>query len=249
MTRHLSFWALAVACVLPQLGCVGSSQRTDTAALTGTPPNGAKQPAALPPAESARNCLVVAESMSKAGQLPAAAQQYELARQYDPGQKNISRHLAVIYDKLKIDGAARAEYDKALQESPHDANLVNDYGFFYYTRDDLQQAEQYFRKALALDAKHKCAWVNLGLTLARQGRDAESREAFEKVLRPAEAWCNLALVLTTQGKIDEARKDYEAALLLEPGLQRARQALAKMDAAAKAGPSAEAPALPGGMVH
>jgi Tfp pilus assembly protein PilF len=234
MRRHWGCWVIAVGCLVPQLGCLSAAHRTDTAALTGSSPDGGKDPVNLPDTESVRLCLLTAEEYAKAGKFREAALEYERARQFNPNQKNIAHHLAPLYDRLGMPAQAQAEFDKALLESPRDANLCNNYGFFLYGRQQWQPAEEQFRKALALDSKLQAAWTNLGLALARQERYAESLEAFQKVVSPAEAYCNLALVQTVAGKIDLAKQNYHKALDLDPTQARARSVLAKMDASAAA---------------
>ena len=90
----------------------------------------------------------------------------------------VSRRLAVLYDKQGDHSRAAVEYRTALQQAPHDADLLCDFGYFHYERGDHAEAEREFRAALKENPQHQKAWVNLGLTLGRQGREAESIEAF-----------------------------------------------------------------------
>jgi Tfp pilus assembly protein PilF len=244
MGKHWGYVTLAALGLLPQLGCISTPQRSDTAALVGAQPDEGKAPTTLPPAESARASLQTAQALEKEGHLAEAALQYERARHFNPRQKNVARRLALIYDRLGLDKQAQAEYEKALAESPRDANLINNFGFFHYSRGKFTHAEEHFRKALALDGKHKAAWSNLGLTLAQQERYPESMEAFHKVVGPAEAFCNLAFVLTAQGKREEAKQAYQKALQLEPELPIAHRALAKLEGRDTAPGKSPAPSIP-----
>ena len=142
----------------------------------------------------------------------------------------MARRLAVVHDRLGNFSQAQAEYERALQASPKDPDLLNDLGYHHYCRGHWTEAEDYLRRATTLQPKHRLAWMNLGLALAQQGRNEESLEAFGRVVRPAEAQCNLAFVLTAQGKRDEAKAAYRQALAQEPDLRLARLALAKLEA-------------------
>ncbi len=66
--------------------------------------------------------------------------------------------------------------------------------------------------------------MNLGLTLAQQGRTPEALEAFGKVVGPAEAQANLGFVLLTQGKREDACAAYRQALTLDPSCRLAQTA-------------------------
>jgi tetratricopeptide (TPR) repeat protein len=57
--------------------------------------------------------------------------------------------------------------------------------------------------------------------------------AFEQAVGPGEALVNLAFVYQTQGKREEAKQAYRKALELQPDLDLARRALAKLEAPPK----------------
>jgi Tfp pilus assembly protein PilF len=188
--------------------------------------------AMLPPAESARACQAVGETLARQGHIEQAVEQLLKARAFD-SHADVSPALARLYARLGNDRMARDEFAKALQEHPKDADLWNDLGYFQYQRGNWAEAEQTFRKVLELDDKHQRAWTNLGLALGQQGKYPEALAAFERSARPAEARCNLAFVLCTQSKRDLARELYQEALRLDPGLPLARAALAKMERRAR----------------
>ncbi|MER3416615.1 MAG: hypothetical protein C4297_10435 [Gemmataceae bacterium] len=190
----------------------------------------------LPPHEAARACLKTAELLEQNGHEIEAIYQYERARHYDPRLTHVARRLAVLYDRQGDHARAAHEYKKALELEPNNVELLNDYGYFQYQRGDWQEAEKWLRKALHVNPRYERAWVNLGMTLAMQGRYAESYEAFVKAVTPAQAHANLGFLLTTQGKWEEAKAAYRKALSLEPGLQIAAGALAKLEEAERMPP-------------
>jgi Tfp pilus assembly protein PilF len=195
---------------------------------------GERKHAQLPAKETARVCVATAESLQKGGKYKEAIALYERAREKDPSLHDVSRHLAVLYDRMDNFEAAKREYQLALQRNPKDPDLHNDLGYGYYCRGNFAEAEKHLRQALAHDPKHARAWTNLGLTLGQQGKYVEALEAFAKVVTPAQAQCNLAFLLTAQGKLAEAKQAYREALALEPELRLARAALAKLERTAAA---------------
>ncbi|MFQ3593425.1 MAG: tetratricopeptide repeat protein [Gemmataceae bacterium] len=185
----------------------------------------------LPRQESAKACMVVGENLASQGHTEQAIMQYLKAREYDP-KVEVSAPLARLYSRANNDKLARDEFEKALKAQPKDAELWNDLGWHEYQRGNWSKAEEAFTKATSLNPKFDKAWMNLGLALGQQGKYPEALAAFEKAVRPAEARCNLAFVLLTQKKPQQARELYEEALRLDPGLQLARMALARLNPAA-----------------
>jgi Tfp pilus assembly protein PilF len=213
-------WLCLVCLVLWQPGCV----LLETAGMTARKPGEEGQ---LPPAESVKLCLAVAEQLANQGHLPEAVDQLQKARLYDP-RADVSAPLARLYARMRKDRDALDEFARATDAHPRDAELYNDLGYFHYLRASWTEAEVALRRAVQLAPDHARAWVNLGLALGQQGRYEESLDAFSKAVRPAEARCNLAFVLATQGKRDEARQAYREALEMDPGLKLAREALARL---------------------
>jgi Tfp pilus assembly protein PilF len=214
--------------VLSQAGCINSRQTTSTL-LDGVPPSDRPAPD-LPAAESAKICMATADNLERASKDADAIGLYERARQLDPRQDaKATRQLAALYTRLGQFDRAKQEFDRALKQSPNDADLLNDLGYSYYCRGLWPEAEMALRKALSADSKHSRAWINLGMTLGQQGRYGESIDAFRQTVSPGKAYCNLAFVLTVQGKLDRARDAYRDALRIEPDLQLARTALEKLN--------------------
>lgn len=191
-----------------------------------------RAPAELPPGAAAKVCLAAAAEMERHGYTKEAIVEYEKARALDPkAAAGAPRRLAVLYDRLCEDNRARAEFLKAIEVAPKDADLLNDMGYFCYGRGEWAEAEGWFRKALALRPKHARAWVNLGLALAQQDRDSDSLDAFSRAVTPAEARSNLAVIQAQRGRIAESRSNLDVALTLEPQSAKIRAILASLDRA------------------
>jgi Tfp pilus assembly protein PilF len=206
--------------VPPYRGAGSETKLADAASMTE-----------LPPTQAAQVCLTTAESLEKLGHEKEAILEYQLAREHNPQLPGVARRLAVLYSKQGDTEHARAEFQIALQQQPHDADLLNDLGNFHYQLGQNVEAEKYLRQAVAIDPKHKRAWVNLGKVLSQLGRYEESCEAFAKVVRPAQAAANVGILLAKEGKIPEARQVLHKALTLEPDLQAAQVVLTQIEAA------------------
>jgi Tfp pilus assembly protein PilF len=186
----------------------------------------------LPPKQAAQACLATAKELQAHGDAREAILLFERARQLDPREQQVSRYLAGLYEQQGNDTRALAEYRKALELSPRDADLLNDFGYHHYRHQDWKQAEDYFRKAIAQAPDHERAWVNLGLVLGEQGRYQESFNAFSKALGPAAAHSNLGVILASQQRRAEADAEFKQALRLKPDLPQPRAFLAQLDKSA-----------------
>jgi Tfp pilus assembly protein PilF len=183
----------------------------------------------LPPKEAAQACLATAEELQKNGQTEQAIGLYEKARNYDPGLKSASHHLAVLYDAQGDSTRSLIEYKKALQSEPKNPDLLSDMGYYYYERENFAEAERFLRAALAIDPSHQKAICNLAMVLARQERFEESFEAFCKVIGPAAAHSNIGVLMAKQGRYDEAKQAFHRALAMDATLQQPKVFLAYLE--------------------
>lgn len=238
MHRRAAFTLLVSSWLAGQFGCSGAGYlprqmdlipklQTSDAGLTGQ----AKVEPTLPPAKAAQACLTTAETLARNGHDAQAIQQFELARQYDPSLPRVSRRLAVLYDRQGNVARAMQEYQLALAEAPRDADLLNDYGYFHYTRGAWIEAEKWLRQALDVEPRHATAMVNLAMTVGQEGKYAESFELFARAVGEAEAHHNMGFVYQTHGKFEEAKEAYRRALALRPDMSRSAQMLAKLEEA------------------
>lgn len=229
-TIGLSITALTVAgCSLarPDKTAKQSENQAQQNLVTQSTP--AEPPKELSSSDAGRVCRATAEQMASHGKEQEAIEQYERARKFDPHHKGVARRLAVLYDRQGNNEKAAAEYAAAMKESPRDADLWNDYGYFHYTRSRPEQAEDALRKALKLDSLNKRAWMNLGLALGEQGKHDEALRAFEHAVSPAAAKNNLAVILARSGETDRARELFQQAAAEDPSLQPPRPLLAHLD--------------------
>lgn len=228
-------WLAVIVTLAPAAGCLQFHPRESgdpVGKLDGSARNGPLLGLLSSPKnqeEQARLFLETARQLEAAEPEQAIAF-YEKAREHDPRcAPAVTKRLAVLYDMVDKFDRALVEYQLAIQQNPRDADVWNDLGYGYYNRGNWKQAEDALRKAVAINPKHPKAWTNLGMATAQQGRFDESLAHFQKVVGKPQAYCNLGFLLAAQGRKHEARTAYLEALNLEPGLQIARIALAKID--------------------
>jgi Tfp pilus assembly protein PilF len=96
---------------------------------------------------------------------------------------------------------------------------LNDYGVYHLGREQWSTAESWFRRALEVQPGQSRTRINLGISLAMQGRLDESYEVFSSVVGSAAAYLNIGVLLARR-KEDQAAEDYwRRALELNPTLR------------------------------
>jgi tetratricopeptide (TPR) repeat protein len=100
-----------------------------------------------------------------------------------PAADGVRRKLAQAL-ALRGEGAAAGRELAAVKDSgkADDAKAWNNVGTGEEKAGRYREAEQAYRKALAIDPELPEAWHNLGLVLRRSGRDDEATKAFEKAI-------------------------------------------------------------------
>jgi Flp pilus assembly protein TadD len=151
------------------------------------------------------------------------------------------RRMAQAMDRQGRFSQAEVHYRTALRLSPNDAHVWNDAGYSYYLQRKWTDAERALKTAAKLSPQDQKIQTNLGLTLAAMGKTDAALEALTKAGGPAAAHANLGYLLASMGKNDAARNHYQTALQLQPQLEAARYALAKLEADGTRGISGSMP--------
>lgn len=103
----------------------------------------------------------------------------------DEGLWQVHNALGVIADLDGLHVAAMNHYERALTLNPTSADVLNNMGYSSFLTDDSVAASEYLVDALRHNANHTVAWLNLGKTMARQGRYADAFNIFaERQKRP-----------------------------------------------------------------
>jgi tetratricopeptide (TPR) repeat protein len=120
---------------------------------------------------------------------------------------------------------------QALAKLGDDAECHFIQGLYAAEQRDWARAETCYRRALSIEPDFVKARQNLGVALARQGRDEEAMAAYRAVLRlkpdHPNAHYNAALALDRLGRRDEARAHMTRAVALDPKDEEAREILAE----------------------
>lgn len=186
-------------------------------------------------------------------QWDAAVQNLSKASELDPKQIAVWSHLAEAYAGLAgtkvgseqdpILAKAMEAYGKALELSPNDAALHNNYALLLVKTKKLPEAQAELAKAAQLDpTKAGQYFYNLGAVLTNTGQAEPAGEAFKKAteVQPdyAEAHYQYAIYLigkaktTPDGKVipvEGTKEEFQKYLQLAPNGPNAASAKAMLD--------------------
>jgi Tfp pilus assembly protein PilF len=187
--------------------------------------------------------MAVARSLENEGQTDDAVRLYLEVVKKDGRRVDAYHRLALLYSAKGEWGSSKKYYELALKKSPKNADLYCDLGYSGYLQNRLGDAESNLRQAIALQPHHTRAHNNLGLVLARTGREAGALEEFGKAgCGEADSHANLGLAYTLESRWAEAKVQYRLALAADPNLPAARNGLAALQSmdskVATAAPSA-----------
>jgi Flp pilus assembly protein TadD len=171
--------------------------------------------------------IVFANGMERQGRLEEARDMYLKAMESDPTRVDAYHRLALIHDQLGEPQTAATYYQQSLELAPENPEILCDHGYSCYLQQRWQEAEASLRQAITLSPELRRAHNNLGLVLARTGRDQEALEAFARAgCDRAQANANLAHAMMLSDRWNEAEVHFQRALETDPDLSTAREGLA-----------------------
>lgn len=147
-----------------------------------------------------------------------------------PVQESVAqRRMAGCLDRMGRFAQAETHYLRALKLAPKDPKVWNDAGYSYYLQSRYADAERTLKTAEAMDPNNPRVLTNLGLTLAASGREDDALMFLTRAGGPAVGHANLGFIMAALGQRELARKHYQEALKIQPQLQAAKTAIAKLD--------------------
>lgn len=153
---------------------------------------------------------------------------YLEVRQLKPSAVGVAHALAVLYDRSGMTDAAIREYQTALQESPGNADVHCDYGYFLYSTGHDHQAEASLRQSLRLVPDHRQATINLALVVGNQGRYDEALNLFTQAIGPAAAMHNVGMLKLRAGETVAAQQMLAEASRRDPSIHQSSQVLSRL---------------------
>ncbi|SNR99921.1 conserved hypothetical protein [Methylobacillus rhizosphaerae] len=144
-----------------------------------------------------------------------------------PGQKEVHA-LFNLYNTGQLQ-AAESNAKALLKQYPGALVVYNVLGVALEGQGKLEEAVQYYRKALVINPSISELHFNLGSVLSQLGRDDEAVASYQRAIQIspglAVAHFNLATLLQKKSLLDEAVRHYRQAVVIEPGFFEAYGAM------------------------
>lgn len=179
--------------------------------------------------ESAESLVIVASRYIAAERWGAAAGSLERALRIDPAHR-ARVDLGIVYEHLGRDDEAEATYREAIRRRPDDPYALNALGYFYAQRaTHLDEALVLLHRALELFPNEGSIMDSLGWALYQQGDVVAALRqlaaSVERVPSFGEVRLHLGVALARRGARDQALVELGKAVMLDPELPGAREAL------------------------
>lgn len=196
------------------------------------PPRRATSPAPVPASADREPPAVAAVAVDE------PSPRFRLSVEPRPEAGDLFRLGVAAHRRGAFEEAVRY-YRAALEDTPDDAEVLNNLGTAYRSMGRLADAETHFRRAIAVDPSYAAAWSNLGVVLDGQGREDDAVAAYQEALRHdpgnAGAKVNLAQAYQGLGMTERARSLLQQVLTADPASSEAHYALGRvLDAAGDA---------------
>jgi Tfp pilus assembly protein PilF len=91
--------------------------------------------------------------------------------------------IAIIYAKYGLYESASAEMDKILQKNPNSSAVYNNRGNIYFSRGDLERAQEAYVQAERLDPSDGGIKLNLALAAYQNGQMTVAREKYQQAVK------------------------------------------------------------------
>ncbi len=142
--------------------------------------------------------------------LKVAKEKLERAYQLDSGNANIHNMLAVLNERIQQNDIARYHFEKAMELSPENASIKNNYGRFLCTTGHYQDGLRLLQQSMAMPLNNRkwFALTNIALCYLKQGERKLAERTFRKALQENPSY---APALLEMQKISYQNRNYMSA--------------------------------------
>jgi type IV pilus assembly protein PilF len=154
--------------------------------------------------------------------LPIAKEKLERASSEDPDLPELHGAMALLDQRLGKDKEADKEFRAALQASPNDPSLLNNYAVFLCSHGRADEGVRNFEHAASnpLYPTPWAAYTNAGVCMRAAHRDSEAAARFDRALRSNPAYSEAVFQASTLDlsleKYGDARLRIDLFLLSNP---------------------------------
>ena len=170
----------------------------------------------------------------KSGDLAKSEQAFEKALSVDPQHVKSLVNLSRVFIEQKRPDEAVERLSRAAAIDPESTEVQRLLGRTYHTQGKTDEAVAAYRRAIELNELDAWSMNNLGLVFLETERADEALPLLTQAteLRPEVPVFhnNLGMALEHTGRFKEAATEYKAALAADPGYDKAKRNLARVEA-------------------
>jgi Tfp pilus assembly protein PilF len=174
--------------------------------------------------------IFAAQMCEKQGDLPQARQNLQRAISMWPNNADVLRAAAHLEDRQANMPVAESLYQRAVSANPQNAAALNDLGLCLARQGKLEPSLQVLEQAIHLQPEKPLFRNNAATVLVEMRQDQRALGHLAAVHNPAEANFNLGQLLVDRGRPNDAVTYFQTALQMNPSMQPATEALAKLGA-------------------
>lgn len=145
------------------------------------------------------------------GNMVKARENLEMAVKYAPSYYLALNSVAYYYQKVGENELAKQAYEDALDSSPKNGNVLNNYGTFLCRQGDYEKADKFFNRAIEQPYYYlvSASYENAGLCALKSGNEEKAIEYFSRALdhdpSRARSLLQLAELEIEKDKLSDAR--------------------------------------------
>ena len=173
--------------------------------------------------------VATARLSEQRGLIDDARQQYQQALTMAPNHVDTRLNAARMEDRQGNLSQAEQLYRQVVSLNPQDATPLNDLALCLARQGRFQESVAMLEQTVAMNPEKALYRNNLATVLVELKRDNEALAQLIAAHGPAVGNFNMGYLLTKSGREDGAAAYYTAAVKIDPTLQQAQAALAKVN--------------------
>jgi tetratricopeptide (TPR) repeat protein len=172
--------------------------------------------------------IAMAQMCERSGDVPGARHHYQEALNKWPGEVDVLRAAARMEDRLGQLPLAENLYQQAVMANPQHAGAHNDLAMCLARQGKLEASVQEIEQAVRLEPNNQRYRNNAAVVLVEMRQDQRALAHLSAAHGGAEANYNMGQLLVQRGRPADAAPYFATAVELNPTMQPAQEALAKL---------------------
>ena len=181
--------------------------------------------------QNAEGYFMFGRNFKEMGDTVRAINSFQTAVENDPDLVEAWIYLGQLYEGLG-DPLAGRYYNNALEVAPQNVSALQFNADYLMNQNDLQGAIDLYKRITEVDYQYEAAYYNSGLLYLELDSIDQAYKQFDLTVKTSpthiRGYFYRGYCSEIKGDTDAAKADYEQALKMNPGYERATEALARL---------------------